>query len=454
MAADRLRQSVAPAYLFVCLLLGGSAQGVWVNLVLQLLAVLLLAWAAVASPQQRLTGPGRQVVILIGVALLVIVIQVVPLPPLLWGALPGRGTLIDGYAILGQAPPWLPVAVSPASALDSVVRLLPAAAMLAVMLRLQAYRPAWIALAAIAGALGGVMLGALQVTGGGQAFYLYPIANFGSATGFFANSNHMASLLVAAVPFLFALMVANRAQTGKGKAQRRTSANLVLIGAAAVVLLGLGLNGSLAGFGLIVPVMIASALLLVGWRRQRRWLALPAVLLVGAVIGGLVLPISGASDRYGAGASVETRREVNLRSWSAATDYLPFGSGLGSFEKVYGLHEDPAAVDRTFVNHAHNDYLEILLELGLPGVVLVLLFLVWWARTAVGRWRDNLSDPFAKAAVIVSAALLAHSLVDFPLRTGALSALFAAVLALLAAPNRVVTGQRPDLRPTRHLEIR
>jgi len=302
-----------------------------------------------------------------------------------------------------------------------------------------------------------VLLGALQVTGEPGAkspYYFYRISNFGFATGFFANSNHMASLLVVTVPFLFAMLRTSRKNDGKGGLQRQTSVYALVIGSVLIVLLGIYLNGSLAGFGLVMPIMLGSILLLGNWRSQRRWVAVPAVLLIAIAIAGLALPTSLTIDRAGAAGSVESRQELAVRTWAAIRTVMPVGSGLGSFEKVYRLQEDSGSVDRTYVNHAHNDYLELVLETGIPGLLLIAAFLFWWGSTAVGRWRDNVADPFVKAAVIASAALLAHSLVDFPLRTSALSALFASALALMAGMNRAPPQGNADIRPTRHLEIR
>ena len=95
-------------------------------------------------------------------------------------------------------------------------------------------------------------------------------------------------------------------------------------------------------------------------------------------------------------------------------------SGLGSFARVYDLYEDPASVTNTFVVHAHNDYAELALETGVPGNLLMLLFLAWWAA-AWRIWQSAEAGPFARAAAIASAAILAHSLVDFPLRTAAIA---------------------------------
>ena len=107
-----------------------------------------------------------------------------------------------------------------------------------------------------------------------------------------------------------------------------------------------------------------------------------------------------------------------------------------------------------YVNHAHNDYLELVLELGAAGAVLIVLFLGWWAVAATRVWTSTLSTPFGRAATIATAAILAHSIVDYPLRTGALMAVFGAAIALMAQRSRSAPeSKRSDLRPARHVKL-
>jgi O-antigen ligase len=134
---------------------------------------------------------------------------------------------------------------------------------------------------------------------------------------------------------------------------------------------------------------------------------------------------------------------------------MPLGSGLGSFRQVYDLYEDPAQVTHTYVIHAHNDYAELALETGFAGTVLMVVFVGWWAGAARRVWRSAEAGPFARAASIASAAILAHSLIDFPLRTAAIGACFAMSLALLADRRGAPPPKDPsDLRPTRHFVLR
>jgi O-antigen ligase len=133
---------------------------------------------------------------------------------------------------------------------------------------------------------------------------------------------------------------------------------------------------------------------------------------------------------------------------------MPFGSGLGSFRNVYRLYERPEQVTSEYVVHAHNDYAELVLELGLAGIVLMILFLAWWTMGVWRAWRSVEVGPFARAAAIASAAVLIHSVADFPLRTAAISACFAMCLALLADSRAAPPKEETQLRRRRHVEFK
>ena len=450
---DTLRQSVAPLYLLLCLVLGGGAAGTWRNLALQLIAIVILAWAAIERSDERLPRAARQLGLIVLLALLLLALQLVPLPPAIWTTLPGRQTLVEGYQILGQELPWLPISLTPHTTLSALPWLLPPLAMLAAILRLKAYRTSWLVVALLAGTIFGVLLGALQVSSSpGTQWYLYRIANFGFATGFFANKNHMATLLLVSLPFLAALLA--RVRESRMKPQRYYSIVAAGGGIVVVILMGIVLNQSQAGWGLALPVLLASSLILIkGWARAAGGVLVLAAGLAAA--GLLILFIAPVHDLLGVRAetSVQTRMEISSTTTRAALEYAPVGSGFGSFVETYRMFEDPARVDTTYVNHAHNDYLELLLETGLPGLILLLLFLAWWASLAVRQWRGA-ADAYGRAASIACAAILAHSFVDYPLRTAAIAVLFAMCLALMAQPRSVGSLKRSGLRETRHLEIR
>ena len=446
-----VKSAVAPAYLLACLLFGGSAQGIWQNMLLQLVGLAIIAWAA-ASGGEPFPKAARTLMLILLAALAVIVLQLIPLPASLWtGGL--RAKLAEGYAILGLAVPSLPISLAPYAGLNTLLAVIPALAVFCGIMRLGAFRASWLAAAVLAGAVAGITLGALQVVAPGPSspWYLYPQTNRGVAVGFFANANHMADLLVCALPFIAAL-----ASAGRTRNIQRYSALLIILAAAALLIVaGIALNGSLAGYALAVPVIGASILIAAPPSRNLH-------VSIGTITGLALLAAAFAigstsigSSRIGqeASGSVQSRGVILRTTAKGIADTMPVGSGLGSFVKIYPLYESADRVTPEYVIHAHNDYAELVLELGLAGILLIVAFLVWWGVVSKAAWRAGGGGPYARAASIATAVVLVHSLVDFPLRTAAISATFAMCLGLLI-DRRPAQRQDPnDLRAARHVVV-
>ncbi|EQD70650.1 membrane protein, partial [mine drainage metagenome] len=96
-----------------------------------------------------------------------------------------------------------------------------------------------------------------------------------------------------------------------------------------------------------------------------------------------------------------------------------------------------------YVNHAHNDYLELWLEGGMPALLLMLAFVGGWAWRSLRAWRAPIADDpsdgaatlsalIARAAAVGVLVLLLHATVDYALRTLALEATLAVLCAWLA----------------------
>ena len=255
-----LRHTLIPAYLVLCILLGGASLAGWMaNLVLQLLALPIIVWALMRE-QKGQPVPARTLVALTAAMVAVVLIQLIPLPPALWANLPGRAHVAEGFELLGQPLPWLPLSLNPEGTVASLLWLLPAIAALLGIVRLGAYRSSLLAWCLIAVTVVSVMVAAMQLTGGrGSPFYFYRVTNFGSGVGFFANSNHQATLLLCTLPFVAALY----ADRGRSRSVRSASGlAVVLAGVAMILAVGIAINGSLAGVGLGLAVALASLVLL------------------------------------------------------------------------------------------------------------------------------------------------------------------------------------------------
>ena len=82
-------------------------------------------------------------------------------------------------------------------------------------------------------------------------------------------------------------------------------------------------------------------------------------------------------DRFGDDPLADARLPMGRNTFVAARDYMPFGSGLGTFVPVYGSYEKPRDMLASYANRAHDDVLEFWLETGAAGLALMLLFAIW-----------------------------------------------------------------------------
>ncbi len=242
--------------------------------------------------------------------------------------------------------------------------------------------------------------------------------------GFFANTNHFSSLLLVSIPFF----IFQFHSIGRPALAALPLAAIVFVEFAA---------GSTAG---IVLSLIGGAFawaLIVG-AGGRTWIAVTATAVGGALL------VLGNLDRLldNATAPGLDRVVFATHSFEAIVSYWPFGSGFGTFPIVYPHFELPSEIYRQFVNHAHNDILELVLEGGLLSA-LAILFYVIALVAEFGRARHS---PLRRAALCAIGFLAIHSLVDYPLRTMALASAFALANALyFARPAHL-----PDAPPTAH----
>lgn len=419
-------------------------------------ALLVSVWQAAETP---LTKPTQTALAFCLAILAVSVIQLIPLPPWLWTLLPGRDASAAAFDLLGRTLPWMPISVAPNATWLSAFSLLPPLAIFvsAVLLDLRERRT--MSLIVIAVGIVSVFLGLLQVAQGpSSSLRFFEITNPSEAVGFFANRNHFAALLYAVLLFAAAWAIDIAASEGPKLKQFDVRATVLTIGGfviLVVLLSGQAMARSRAGVGLTIIALFGALALAFSDRRAVTGVT-PAKLLLGAGAVAIMFAAQYALyrilERFEADPLEDARIAFARNTFAAAKTYMPFGSGLGSFVSVYGLFERPQdAMADTFANHAHNDVLELCLETGAAGLALVSVFVVWFVWRAATVWRElpkpelrNIDRLLARAATIVIALLIAHSFVDYPLRTSAMTAIIAFACALLLDPPARATQRRID----------
>jgi hypothetical protein len=429
---------LAPAYLLLCLLLGGaSAAGFMANGMLQVLGILIVVVLVLSGSVPELPRRALVLLALLGAAAAILLFELVPLPPFLWQLLPGRGEAAEGFLLLGGDAPWLPISLSPDATLSALSALVPPLAMLLLVYASSGYGRLYSIYALICVAAASIFLGVFQkMQGPDSPYYIYEVTNRGGVVGLFANRNHLATLLLMSLPFIGALAV-----SPKRKSQQDAKVGRLMITGCICLLLTVGLIvvKSAAGWLLLPPALFAAvAVFLRGEQGKvpRSFLQVGMVVGLVCTIAAVVAPIklNDLGDKL-SGIDPHMRNQSIRTTAAAALDYLPFGSGGGTFSRIYPKYEDVEEASLEYLNHAHDDYVETALEHGLFGLGLIVAVFGFWLTQGRRLWPRGEGDALARAGFAAFGILLAHSLVDYPARTAAIAVVGALAAALMVAPE-------------------
>ncbi len=450
------------------LLGGGTRAGFMGDIIVQLFSVPLLAlslWSFFKFRQ--LSGRQRRVILYFASGIIVVIaVQLLPLPfefPAIGGSLAGRPS---DLGFLGLGGFWSTISGTPQATWAAAASLIVPAAVFFAGLQLSLRHRiliTWLLLF-----LGGLslLLGFAQMTQGpGSGLRFYSVTNPTEAVGFFANRNHFAAHLYVTLVLTAVWHATTTGQTLKIGAF--TSRSILWSAASAVFLVsvvaGLAMARSRAGVFLAM-IALAGVILMVLRQRKEREHEPMRSLTVGRMSILAVLFAIFFAAQFGLGSILsrfegdqleDLRIPLATATFKAALRSLPFGTGLGSFVPVYATVENDKDVLVGYANRAHNDFAELFLETGVLGVILLLAFLVWFFPRAYdvwGRRKFNGHDfelLLQRASALIIFLLLAHSLVDYPLRTTALSSVFAFFCAVLATEASDFKDEASPQKPRR-----
>ncbi|MHA0331099.1 O-antigen ligase family protein [Sphingomonas melonis] len=459
----RLRFAGISALVVLCVLFGGSSRADNMSmLVLRPLAVLVTIGALLFSGRRNWQGLSVPL-ILLGALAAVIAIQLIPLPPALWSALPGHARFLEAAMATGQAQPWRPISVAPDMTLNSLVALVIPLSLLASAALLTPRERVDLLPVLLVLMIASAVLGIAQWAGSENS-PLYPYRQSGryQPLGFFANRNHQAVFLAMALPLLriWAVLPSGLVHQARTRAWLAGAAALLL----SVVVLATGSRSGavLAALGgaatlIIAPPAWRELLPVGGASRTRILIAAAAAALVAAVIASIaVLGRAVSLTRLYQVGQVEADLRIQFLPivLRITRDYLPFGSGFGTFDPVFRMYEPLWALKPTYFNHAHNDILELALTGGIPAVLLLiaaLIFVVLRARAILTWGCRRLGSAVALTALLLILIAMAASLTDYPLRTPAMTMVVTLACIWLAAPLaevRFPTGARQTSNKT------
>lgn len=433
-------------------------------LALELTAGLACAW--VFLERRRLANPFRVppgLAVPAGLWIALGLCQLVPVPSAWLGVLaPARSaaqrTLSAALPDLGTA--LAPVSVSPADTLDALLRLTACVLFGVAAFHAFARRRHLVQLAGVitASAAFQALYGAAELIHGRQQIFGFVKQHYlESATGTFINRNHFAGFLALALPFALTLALRGPRTDGparsgwRGRLLNLLNASGALgakrwlaVAAVPAIIAGVFLSASRGG----LLAALAGATIVLGWRRGVRArlglalvFALPALLLslqpslTPLAPGERFLDLNEQIRQSDAG-----RPAVWQTSLRIAADHLVLGTGFGTFETVFRPAAAPSI--KLHYRHAHSDWLQLLVEAGLPGFVLLLLLA--WGVVRAGHTATRRGDRLELAVLAALVAVGVHALVDFPLRIPAIAALVAILIGVRGATaDRAARVNRP-----------
>jgi O-antigen ligase len=277
------------------------------------------------------------------------------------------------------------------------------------------------------------------ISSNGRLYWIRQPRMGGWIYGPYVNHNHYAGLMEMLVPIPLVLSLTKIASS-------RTRAAAAAV--AAVMVGTIFLSGSRGGMLAIVAEIVILAVLLIKQKQGLRTAIGIGVFLV--IVVGLLTWVGGAelSKRIAtagsshAELSSDIRHNINRDGLKMFLKRPVLGWGLGTFPVVYPQFR--TFYTNFFVNEAHNDYLQLLVEMGVLGFGTMLWFLITLYKRAIkkiGHWTSEISGAVALACVLGLSGILVHSAVDFNLQIPANAALFY-VLCTIAASEPFAQAAR------------
>lgn len=417
------------ALAIVVAFLGGSSNPRVPQLVgLRPLAALFLIpiiyyWRAPASTHERTLA-----MLLLGVGAWMLV-QLIPLPQSIWGSMPDRQLIVDLDAAVGLGAQWRPISWVPSRGVNALFSLIvPATALLlAMVLRARNETLLQILLGVVL--LNGVLAIIQVVSGNPEGAYMYNPRSSGS-DGLFGNENHSGVLMAIGL-----LIAARLASQPRPRHQRWQQLVYGIVGM--VIFLSVLIGGSRAGLAAGVGATVGALFMLYLANRHnkppkrtgsrtakaplgnRSVLALSALLLAGMTAAFFWLDRSPSFDGIlSESAFDDLRWQLNPVLLDMASRNWLLGTGFGSFEEYYHIYEPTNLLLPKFINLAHNDWAQLVIEGGVVAVILLAMLLGW-----AGKQLARIVKEGAKSFHLIVfwfalfGLVAAASLVDYPLRT-------------------------------------
>lgn len=215
------------------------------------------------------------------------------------------------------------------------------------------------------------------------------------ASGTYINPNHFAGLLVVVIPVFLGYILYLGSNKGAAPARRKNRltlqhlpTRLLLLFATSLAAISMILAQSRGAIFSFVVSILSFYILISRNKKSGSLKFLLAAFLVLVAVYSVWIGLDPVIEKFS-----ETTKELPNRtsiwkdSLNLIADFPLFGAGLGNFNLAYTLYKNEASGPYVY-DHAHNDYIELIVETGIVGFILVMWGLALFFITAIGVVKD------------------------------------------------------------------
>lgn len=374
-------------------------------------------------------------------------LYLIPLPYEWWIELPGREHYQASLQWLTQQAnlePYLAISIIPYKTVHAFLAMLPLIAIVVATTTLNAKQRYYLVILLLVLASFQAVLALMQYTNPNAEVLKWLSADTGrSSQGTYRNRDHLATFLVICLPIAIGLTIYSIGLKTRDHEHREThewriSTTLFYLVLLLIILMGAVFTRSRAGVLLTILALLITLPTFAPHMGGRKTFGVVASILgLGSALLASIGLVPVLNRFIVASPAEDERWRMFATTIKAIKEFFPIGSGPSTFQEIYRGFQPVEQLK--FINHAHNDYLELILEIGALGIVLLLLtlvvYLMGWLAMWGTRWdRERIIKVAAGIGILL---FMLHAILEFTSHTPA-NAMFLAFLAglFLKLPSR------------------
>lgn len=392
-------------------------------LILEILGITLITLAA-WNPLHQYNIP-KIIKITIWSIIVIPCLYLLPLPLSIWQNLPGHELYTESLNIVvanGYTDNYLTYSLIPYRTVSTLLSLLPVIGIFLAALILPRTKIIFLVYLFLGIASFEAALGLIQYGSGAEWAFWWSIEDEGrNATGTYPNRDHFAALMELALPLSLSMIAYNI-----GNKRHKDDENpyifnetVIFFTISVLIILAGIFSRSRAGVLLIIVGILLSSISFGRHAGGKQNVGLN-VIIISVTIGiATSIGLVPVLNRFAVNPMEDARWQIFDAVWVGIKQFFPLGSGPGTFQSVFLAFQPPSL--QKFINHAHNDYLELFFETSIFGILLIALLVITyiygWFNLRSNQWGRF---QFIQVATGISLLLMSlHGFMDFNFHTPA-----------------------------------